>query len=127
MLDPMPRKKAPISAARSKALVPLETVRLPTVVPRGQRTLQFGEKWAYAPAPETAAVKIAPRYELFIGGKFVAPRSGKYFPSLNPANEKQLAEIAIGNAGDISAAVAAARSAFPKWSKLPGRERGKYL
>ncbi len=89
--------------------------------------MSFGGKWAYAPAPESVPVKIAPRYELFVGGKMVAPKSGKYFPSLNPANEKQLAEVALGNAADVAAAVSAARKAFAKWSKLPGRERGKYL
>ena len=40
----------------------------------------------YAPALEsTSIVTIADRYKLFINGKFVAPRSGKYFPTINPA------------------------------------------
>ncbi|MDP9290979.1 MAG: hypothetical protein M3O82_01290, partial [Verrucomicrobiota bacterium] len=41
-----------------------------------ERILNFGKKWEYAPAPETAPVKIDARYELFIGGKFVAPGKG---------------------------------------------------
>jgi aldehyde dehydrogenase (NAD+) len=94
------------------------------VAPRA-RKLNFGGKWNYAPAPETTPVKIQPRYDLFIGGKFVPPKSTKYFPSLNPANEKQLAEIA--HAGAADAAVGAARRAFKDWSRLPGGERGKYL
>jgi len=81
----------------------------------------------YAPAPESVPVKIAPRYELFIGGKFVAPKSGEYFPSVNPATEKKLAEIAAANTADVDAAVAAARRASSRGRKLPGRERGKYL
>jgi acyl-CoA reductase-like NAD-dependent aldehyde dehydrogenase len=32
--------------------------------------------------------------QLFTRGKFVAPRSGKYFDSINPATEEKLAEIA---------------------------------
>jgi aldehyde dehydrogenase (NAD+) len=91
------------------------------------RKLNFGGKWNYAPAPETTPVKIQPRYELFIGGKFTAPKNAKYFPSINPANEKQLAEIAQAGAADVNAAVAAARRAFKDWSRLPGSERGKYL
>ena len=59
--------------------------------------LIFGDLWEYDPAPETADPKLKPRYDHFIGGKFVAPASGKYFDSINPANEAKLAEIAHGN------------------------------
>ena len=56
------------------------------------------------------------------------PHSGKYFPSINPATEEKLTEIAAGDAADVDKAVRAARSAYEKvWSKMPGRERGKYL
>ena len=64
---------------------------------------------------------------MFIGGKFVAPRSGEYFDSVNPATEEKLAEIAQGN-DDVDLAVKAARRAYKNvWTKMPGRERGKYL
>ena len=118
----MPRK-----SSRSAALVAVRAAHVPAVVPRAQRRLTFGGKWNYAPAPESVVVKPRARYELFIGGKFVAPKRGKVFPSINPANEKQLAEIAQAEAADVDAAVAAARRAFKGWSRLPGRERGKYL
>ena len=83
----------------------------------------------YAPALESIAiVSIAERYGLFINGKFVAPKSGKYFPTINPATEKVLAKIASANSADVDSAVAAARSAYVKtWSKMPAAERGKYL
>jgi aldehyde dehydrogenase (NAD+) len=119
----MPRK----TSTRSRALVLHAAASAQEVTPAADRRLSFGGKWAYAPAPESAPVKIAPRYELFIGGKFVAPKSGEYFPSVNPATEKKLAEIASANAADVGAAVGAARRAFKSWSQLPGRERGKYL
>ena len=90
--------------------------------------LIFGDLWAYDPAPETADPKLKTRYELFIGGKFVAPASGKYFDSINPANEQKLAEIARANAADVAAAYRAAKKAYDQtWSRLPGRERAKYL
>jgi len=89
--------------------------------------LIFGDLWEYDPAPESADPRIKPRYDLFIGGKFVSPRSGKYFPSINPATEDVLAEIAQANATDVDNAYQAAQKAFGPWSKLPGRERGKYL
>ncbi|MDB6022989.1 MAG: Aldehyde Dehydrogenase [Pedosphaera sp.] len=98
-------------------------------VPLNERHLNFGAKWDYAPASEDyKAYKIAPRHELFINGKFVAPASGKYFDSINPATEEKLTEIASANAQDVDAAVKSARRAYDKvWSKISGRERGKYL
>ena len=89
--------------------------------------LIFGDLWEYDPAPETADPKLKSRYDLFIGGKFVAPKSGKYFDSINPATEEVLAEIALANQADVDAAYQAAQKAFAAWSKLPGAERGKYL
>ena len=89
--------------------------------------LIFGDLWEYDPAPETADPRLKPKYDLFIGGKFVAPKSGKYFESINPATEENLAEIALANQADVDAAYQAAQRAFGAWSKLPGVERGKYL
>src|ERR1051325_7980463 len=97
------------------------------VIPAKDRRLSFGNKWDYAPAPEAFEyIKIPPRHELFINGKFVPPRSGKYFESLNPATEEQLSEIADADAQDVNAAVKAARRAYDRiWRKMSGRERGK--
>ena len=83
----------------------------------------------YAPALEsTAIVNIADKYNLFINGKFVAPKSRKYFPTINPATGKQLSMIAEAGASDVDLAVTAARNAYVKvWSKMPAAERGKYL
>jgi aldehyde dehydrogenase (NAD+) len=89
--------------------------------------LIFGDLWEYDPAPESADPKLKSKYELFIGGKFVPPKSGKYFDSINPATEEVLAEIALASQADVDAAYSAAQKAFPAWSKLPGAERGKYL
>jgi aldehyde dehydrogenase (NAD+) len=100
-----------------------------TVVPLHSRRLNFDGGWDYAPAPEDSKnYIIAPRHELFIGGKFVKPRSAAYFPSLNPATEEKLTEIASADSADVDKAVKAARRAYVNiWGKMPGRERGKYL
>ena len=99
------------------------------VVPLKERRLNFGNKWDFAPAPEESKnYVIASQHELFINGKFVAPHSGKYFDSINPATEEKLTEIALGDEVDVDTAVKAARRAYDKvWGKMPGRERGKYL
>ena len=87
------------------------------------------EKFEYAPAPESAAlVDIKSEYGLFINGKFVAPKSGKTFKTINPATEEELAKISYAELADVNLAVTAARNAFTKtWSKMPAAERGKYL
>src|SRR5690242_8078485 len=85
------------------------------IVPLRERKLNFGGKWNYAPAPEDSKnYIIASRHELFIGGKFVKPRSGKYFPSIDPATEQTLTTIAAANADDVDSAVKAARKAYDK-------------
>src|SRR5882672_8701912 len=93
-----------------------------SVVPLRDRRLSFGNKWDYAPAPETFEyIKIPGQHELFINGEFVAPHSGKYFTSLNPATEEKLSEIAAADAVDVDSAVKAARSAYENvWSKMAG-------
>ncbi len=91
--------------------------------------LKLNQGWAYAPAPESAShVKLKDRYDLFIGGKFVKPTSGKYFDTINPANEERIAQVAEANTADVDKAVKAARGAYDKvWKKMPPKERGKYI
>lgn len=91
--------------------------------------LNFNTDWQYDPAPQGSDfLKIKDRYELFIDGKWVKPKSGKYFPSINPATGAQLTEIAEANAADVDRAVKAARKAYDKyWSRMSGKDRGKYL
>jgi aldehyde dehydrogenase (NAD+) len=94
-----------------------------------KHTIDFSSDWNLAPAPEsTSHFKLKDTYDLFINGKFVAPKSGKYFDTINPATEKVLAKVAEANEADIDAAVKAARKAYDTtWSKLSGKERGKYI
>jgi aldehyde dehydrogenase (NAD+) len=83
----------------------------------------------YAPAPESRAiVNLRSSYGLFIDGAFVDPVDGSAFKTVNPATEEVLAEVAEGGAADVELAIKAARRAYTRtWSKMPGRERGKYL
>src|SRR5438034_514623 len=83
------------------------------IVPLRERRLTFGEKWDYAPAPETSAyIKLPLRHDLFINGRFIPPHSGQYFESLNPATEEKLSEIATADDQDVDNAVRAARQAY---------------
>ena len=90
--------------------------------------LKFESARKYAPAPESkSAAKIKDQYELFINGKFEKPLSKKYFTTINPATEEKLSQVADANEADVDKAVKAARSAFGVWSKMPPKERAKYI
>lgn len=91
--------------------------------------LDFNTTWQYAPAPEGKEhIKIEKKYDLFINGEFTAPKKPKYFETINPANEEVLSEVALAGEEDVARAAQAARTAYNKyWSKLSGKERGKYI
>jgi aldehyde dehydrogenase (NAD+) len=82
----------------------------------------------YAPAPEAVDhVRIAPRYDLFIGGRFARAHSRRRFETVNPATEEVLSEIAEADEVDVDRAVAAAAEAFRSWSRLPAAHRARYV
>jgi aldehyde dehydrogenase (NAD+) len=85
--------------------------------------------WEYAASIEaTDHISLRNRYGLFIGGEFVAPKSGRYFTTINPATEADLAEIAEAGEADVERAVSTARRAYEKvWRKVSPAERAKYI
>ena len=84
--------------------------------------------WNLSPAPEsTSHANIAKQYELFINGEFQKPISGKYFDTINPADETLLSSIAEAGDDDVDKAMKAAKAAHKSWSKISGKERGKYI
>tara|TARA_B100001250_G_scaffold49626_1_gene38841 strand:+ start:3478 stop:4926 length:1449 start_codon:yes stop_codon:yes gene_type:complete len=85
--------------------------------------------WDYSPAPEsTDHIQLKDQYDLFINGEFMPAVDGKYFDTINPSNEKKIAEVAEAGKADIEKAVASAQKAYEKtWSKMHPKERGKYI
>jgi aldehyde dehydrogenase (NAD+) len=98
-------------------------------VERRQDRSPVPSAFEYASAPESREiVRLEDRYGLFIGGDFVEPRSGEFHPSISPATEEPLAEVAYAGSEDVGLAVDAAREAFADgWSDLAPSERAKYL
>jgi len=92
-------------------------------------TIKLAFDTEYAPAPESkSSASIKSKYDLFINGKFEKPSSKKYFDTVNPATEEKLSEVADANFTDVDKAVKAARVAYDKtWSKMPAKERAKYI
>ena len=91
--------------------------------------IDYNSDWNLDPAPEsTGHINLKSKYDLFIGGKWVKPKSEKYFATINPATEQKIADIAEAGQADVDAAVKAAKKAYDTvWSKLSGKERGKYI
>jgi len=56
-------------------------------------------------------------YKMWIEGKWVDADSGKTFLTHNPATGEVVAEVPLAGASDVDKAVAAARKAFPAWSR----------
>jgi acyl-CoA reductase-like NAD-dependent aldehyde dehydrogenase len=67
------------------------------------------------------------KYDLYIGGRYVAPEGGRYSIDINPATEEAIAEVALGSAADVDRAVLAARDALKVWGGMRAAERGRIL
>src|SRR5262245_3117573 len=94
---------------------------------------RYFDEMNYGPAPEADTEVRAwlkrhnATFGHFIDGAFVAPQSGTYFDTMEPASGAKLARVAQGNAADVDAAVTAARKAQEKWAKIGGPARARHL
>ena len=67
--------------------------------------------------------------KILIGDQWQDAISGKILPTVNPATEEVIVNVAEGDAADIDLAVKAARKAFEfgPWSKMDARDRGQLI
>ncbi len=85
----------------------------------------------YGPAPEADAPARAwlaahgGAFGHFIGGTWT--KVGKTFETFDPSTGMPLARVTQGTAKDVDAAVAAARKAYPAWSRLAPHARARHL
>ena len=79
---------------------------------------------------ENLAVKGSPfktHYDNYIGGQWVAPKSGQYMKNISPVTGEVVCEVARSNAADIEAALDAAHAARRKWAATSAAERSNML
>src|SRR6516165_2475998 len=114
------RRKTRSAALAPGSTAPQPATRLPAVA---------GSAWPYASAPEAHELFLpASRYELFVGGRWMKPKSGRYLRAIDPSTEETLTQVARAGAADVDAAVRAARNAYDRyWRRCPGSTRAKYL
>jgi aldehyde dehydrogenase (NAD+) len=98
--------------------------------------MSVGEKFLtmeYGPAPEDPKEALGwldqheRRFGHFIDGEWRQPVESGFFDSIDPSTGENLAAVAQGSAGDIDAAVQAARNALPKWQALTPHARARFL
>ena len=70
---------------------------------------------------------FADKYDNFIGGKWVAPKAGRYFENISPITGKAVGQIARSDASDIDAALDAAHAAKDAWGRTSTTERALML
>jgi delta 1-pyrroline-5-carboxylate dehydrogenase len=64
---------------------------------------------------------------MLIDGAWVDSLSGAFLSVENPAKRCPVGEVPRGDAADVNGAVEAAARAFPAWSKVAPRDRGRLL
>lgn len=67
------------------------------------------------------------KLDLYINGKWVKPKTNKYFDTTNPATDKVIAQAPIASPEDVEQAIATAHTAFKKWRNVPFRDRAKLV
>lgn len=72
-------------------------------------------------------VSVLPRYENFIGGKWLEPAEGKYRVNLSPATAQPICEVAESTPEDVERALDAAHSAKDAWGEASHTERARVL
>ena len=67
------------------------------------------------------------KYGNYINGKFVEPKSGKYFDNTTPITNEVICKVPRSNEKDVDFALDAAHAAFPAWGKTSITERSNIL
>jgi acyl-CoA reductase-like NAD-dependent aldehyde dehydrogenase len=76
---------------------------------------------------ESKAAGTEKRARMLIDGDWVDSAGGKLITVENPGNRQSIASIPRAGAEDVNKAVKAATLAFPAWSRVVPRERGRAL
>jgi aldehyde dehydrogenase len=79
------------------------------------------------PGTPDALVTFDPRYDNYIGGKWVPPVKGKYFENISPVTGEVFCEVARSTAEDVELALDAAHAAKDAWGKTSATERAAIL
>jgi malonate-semialdehyde dehydrogenase (acetylating)/methylmalonate-semialdehyde dehydrogenase len=63
----------------------------------------------------------------YVNGRHVAPKGGRFGDVFNPATGEVSAKVPLASAAELGEAVAAAKAAFPAWSKVTPMQRARVM
>jgi aldehyde dehydrogenase len=75
----------------------------------------------------SAKAPFTERYDNYIGGQWVAPKSGRYFENISPVTGRPIGQIARSDAADVEAALDAAHKAKDDWGRTSPAARALIL
>ena len=82
----------------------------------------------YSPPGELdSLVTVKPRYDNFIGGKWVSPVNGAYSPNISPATGMPFTQVPRSTPEDVELALDAAHAAKDRWGSASTTERSRVL
>ena len=79
------------------------------------------------PGQPGSIVSVEPRYDNFIGGKWLPPAEGKYRVNLSPATARPICEVADSTPADVETALDAAHAAKGAWGEASPAARARVL
>ncbi len=84
------------------------------------------------PVPDGPRIEGLPEYgrlptKLLIGGEWCEAAGGETIPTVDPATNRTIVDVASAQAEDVDRAVRAARAAFPAWRDLAPEKRQRIL
>ena len=81
-----------------------------------------------SPQPAIPSKLTLPEHrDAYYGGRWHAPKDGRYVDTLNPGTGASLGRVADCGTADMDAAIAAAKAAFREWRRVPPLERARIL
>lgn len=82
---------------------------------------------ALNPASGEHPIQLRKQYDNYIGGRWVAPKNGRYFDNLTPITGEALCRIARSDASDVELALDAAHAARADWGRTSPAVRSRLL
>ncbi len=79
------------------------------------------------PGQPGSIVAVQPRYDNFIGGKWLAPVAGRYRVNLSPATAGVISEVPESSPEDVELALDAAHAAKDAWAEASPAQRAAVL
>ena len=119
------------SATKKRSKKSRKNNKLKNKTKKREVKIMSAEEMKVSSALDTSHLKVKfpfkAKYGNYINGKFVEPKSGKYFDNPSPITNETICSVARSNEQDVEAALDAAHAAFPKWGKTSITERSIML